>query len=141
MSGDDDPIQTIPAGWYCVSFSHELAPGQVRRVHYFKRELVLYRTRAGRARLVDAHCPHLGAHLGRGGRSRARASAARFTASASTPRGPARRSPAASGRRSSSDSGPGPYASCTASSWPGITRAAKRRPSSSRTTSARHGAR
>ena len=29
---------------------------------------MLFRTRAGRARVLDAYCPHLGAHLGEGGR-------------------------------------------------------------------------
>ena len=33
----------------------------------FGRELVLFRTESGRARLLDAYCPHLGAHLGVGG--------------------------------------------------------------------------
>jgi len=32
------------------------------------RELVLWRTRSGRAVASDAYCPHLGAHLGHGGR-------------------------------------------------------------------------
>lgn len=34
---------------------------------YFGKELVLYRTEGGEACLVDAYCPHLGAHLGYGG--------------------------------------------------------------------------
>ncbi len=61
------PIPPFPTGWYVVCFSSELAPGQVRRAKYFGRELVLYRTAAGRAALVDAFCPHMGAHLGHGG--------------------------------------------------------------------------
>ena len=54
----------FPMGWYSVSRSHELAVGEVKRVHAFDRELALYRTRTGQAVLQDAFCPHLGAHLG-----------------------------------------------------------------------------
>jgi nitrite reductase/ring-hydroxylating ferredoxin subunit len=63
-----EPYTAVPEGWYCVAFSHELAPREVRAVRYFGRELVLYRTSTGVARLVGGYCPHLGAHLGHGGR-------------------------------------------------------------------------
>jgi len=62
------PLPPYPDGWFCVADSDELAPGEVRPVRYFGRELVLLRTEAGEARLFDAYCPHLGAHLGHGGR-------------------------------------------------------------------------
>lgn len=55
-------------GWFVACFSHELAPGDVKPLHYFGKDLVLFRTDSGEARLLDAHCPHLGAHLGHGGR-------------------------------------------------------------------------
>ncbi len=58
----------IPNGWFVVATSAELAPGEVRALRYFDRDLVLYRTADGRPRLMDAHCPHLGAHLAVGGR-------------------------------------------------------------------------
>ena len=54
----------IPVGWYCVSYSDELAIGEVRNVHYFDRDMVLFRTESGAVGLVDPACPHLGAHLG-----------------------------------------------------------------------------
>lgn len=56
----------IPHGWYAVCYSDELAVGESRAVTYFGKELVLFRTESGRARLLDAYCPHLGAHLGYG---------------------------------------------------------------------------
>jgi nitrite reductase/ring-hydroxylating ferredoxin subunit len=43
----------------------------VRPLRYFGQELVLFRTEAGEAVVLDAHCPHLGAHLGYGGCVRA----------------------------------------------------------------------
>jgi nitrite reductase/ring-hydroxylating ferredoxin subunit len=57
----------IPYGWYFVGYCDELAPGEVRPLHYFGRDLVLFRDENGRAGMLDAHCPHLGAHLGHGG--------------------------------------------------------------------------
>jgi phenylpropionate dioxygenase-like ring-hydroxylating dioxygenase large terminal subunit len=58
----------FPMGWYSVERSHQLAIGEVKSIQAFDRELVLYRTRSGRAVLQDAFCPHLGAHLGHEGR-------------------------------------------------------------------------
>ena len=57
----------IPYGWYFVGYCDELANGEVRPLHYFGRDLVLFRDENGKAGLLDAHCPHLGAHLGYGG--------------------------------------------------------------------------
>ena len=62
------PFPPFPDGWFQVGYSDELAPGQVVPLKYFGRELVLYRGEDGVAHLLDAHCPHLGAHLGHGGR-------------------------------------------------------------------------
>jgi len=56
----------IPLGWYAVATSQEVEAGQVVPVRYFDEELILYRTQAGEARLTDAYCPHMGAHLGSG---------------------------------------------------------------------------
>jgi len=58
----------FPMGWFSVATSRELLVGEVKNVQAFERELVLYRTRSGRAVLQDAFCPHLGAHLGHEGR-------------------------------------------------------------------------
>ena len=58
----------IPNGWFAVAFSKELADGEVKRIRYFDQELVLFRTRSGQAKVLDAYCAHLGAHLAEGGR-------------------------------------------------------------------------
>jgi len=57
----------IPFGWYCIGYVDELAVGEVRNVHYFDRDMVLFRTEGGSVGLSDPFCPHLGAHLGHGG--------------------------------------------------------------------------
>lgn len=61
------PITPYPRGWYMVCLSSELPVKGVLPLHYFDREIVAFRTEDGRAHVVDAHCPHLGAHLGHGG--------------------------------------------------------------------------
>jgi phenylpropionate dioxygenase-like ring-hydroxylating dioxygenase large terminal subunit len=58
----------IPNGWFAVAWSKDLGHGEVKRIRYFDEELVLFRTRSGAARVLDAYCPHLGAHLAEGGR-------------------------------------------------------------------------
>jgi phenylpropionate dioxygenase-like ring-hydroxylating dioxygenase large terminal subunit len=57
----------IPFGWYAVALSDELETSEVKPVEYFGREMVLFRTEGGEAKVLDAYCPHLGAHLGYGG--------------------------------------------------------------------------
>jgi nitrite reductase/ring-hydroxylating ferredoxin subunit len=64
----DHTVLPLPNGWFAVAWSRDLVPGDVRRVRYFEEELVVFRTRSGAAKVLDAHCPHLGAHLGEGGR-------------------------------------------------------------------------
>ena len=57
----------IPLGWYALEYSNNLDTGDVIPLQYFGRDLVLFRTESGEARVLDAFCPHLGAHLGHGG--------------------------------------------------------------------------
>jgi nitrite reductase/ring-hydroxylating ferredoxin subunit len=61
------PFGPNPDGWYVVMTAADLAPGAVVPLEYFGRELVAFRTEAGEAVVADAHCPHMGAHLGYGG--------------------------------------------------------------------------
>ena len=58
----------MPFGWFALCYSDELAVGEVKPLHYFERELVLWRGEDGAAHLLDAYCPHLGAHMGYGGK-------------------------------------------------------------------------
>jgi phenylpropionate dioxygenase-like ring-hydroxylating dioxygenase large terminal subunit len=67
-AGSRYPFPATPDGWYSVGRADAWAPGSVRPLRYFGRELVGFRGEDGRARVFDAHCPHLGAHLGHGGR-------------------------------------------------------------------------
>ena len=57
----------IPYGWFTVGRVDELPAEPVSSHELFGRQLVLWQD-GGERHLVDATCPHLGAHLGVGGR-------------------------------------------------------------------------
>jgi nitrite reductase/ring-hydroxylating ferredoxin subunit/putative sterol carrier protein len=63
---DRFPFPSYPRGWYVVAFSPEIAAGELRTVHYFGEDIVLFRGEGGRVSAVHKTCPHLGAHLGGG---------------------------------------------------------------------------
>jgi phenylpropionate dioxygenase-like ring-hydroxylating dioxygenase large terminal subunit len=58
----------MPQGWFCAIPSHRLPLRGVQPLRLFGHELVVCRTEDGRAHVYDATCPHMGAHLGYGGR-------------------------------------------------------------------------
>jgi phenylpropionate dioxygenase-like ring-hydroxylating dioxygenase large terminal subunit len=62
------PRRPYPDGWFAVAFADELPPGRLLRRRLMGEDVVVYRTRAGVVRVVEPYCPHLGAHLGYGGR-------------------------------------------------------------------------
>lgn len=67
------PSLPNPDGWFAVCFSTELPPGAVLARKLFDRDVVVFRTESGEfgsgeVGILDAHCPHMGAHLGHGGR-------------------------------------------------------------------------
>lgn len=66
IEADAFPHKGYPSGWFQVAWAGELGIGDVRPLHYFGRDLVLYRGRNG-YHVLDAHCRHMGAHLGYGG--------------------------------------------------------------------------
>lgn len=53
---------TFPRGWFMVAEGSEVS-ATPSTIHYFGRDFVLYRGKSGTAHMVDAYCPHLGAHL------------------------------------------------------------------------------
>ncbi len=61
----------MPFGWFQVLYSSELATGESKPLNYFDQELVAFRTESGVAKVLDAYCPHMGAHLGYGIRDHA----------------------------------------------------------------------
>ena len=61
------PFSVFPTGWFQIGWSDEFASGEARPISCFGRDLVAYRGDSGEVHVLDAHCPHMGAHLGFGG--------------------------------------------------------------------------
>jgi nitrite reductase/ring-hydroxylating ferredoxin subunit len=61
------PFPRLPRGWFVAAYARDIGTGEVRTFHYFDEDIVLYRGDDGGVHAVEAHCPHLGAHLGEGG--------------------------------------------------------------------------
>lgn len=60
-------LPSFPNGWFCVGFSDEIAPGKLKSVRFNGQDAVLFRTASGVPVLIDAYCPHMGAHFAHGG--------------------------------------------------------------------------
>lgn len=60
----------MPSGWFDVAHARELPALAVITRRIAGQEIVLYRTEGGTVSAVAPHCPHMGAHLGCGGRVR-----------------------------------------------------------------------
>lgn len=63
----ENMLPPFPDGWYALGFSEELKPGKLLTRRFAGKDVVLFRTKTGRAAAVDAYCPHMGAHFGHGG--------------------------------------------------------------------------
>jgi len=62
------PFTWRPTGWFMIGWSAEIPSGTVKPMKYFGRKLIAYRTNDGQLVVMDAHCPHMGASLGHGGK-------------------------------------------------------------------------
>jgi len=62
------PYTSQPTGWFQLGWSEDFPAGAVVPLRYFAQDLVAYRGASGAVHLFDAYCPHLGAHLGYGGK-------------------------------------------------------------------------
>lgn len=65
---DQYPMPRVPYGWYGVLRTAELRAGAIEQLHYFGKDLIAFRDGDGQATVLDAFCPHYGAHLGVGGK-------------------------------------------------------------------------
>ena len=58
----------FPNSWFRIATSKEITVNKIVSLRYFNQDLILFRNAEGKPRVLDAHCPHLGAHLGYGGK-------------------------------------------------------------------------
>ena len=61
------PMTSFPNGWYAISSVSEIQQAKVLPIKALGKELVAFQTESGAISVLDAHCPHQGAHLGYGG--------------------------------------------------------------------------
>jgi 3-ketosteroid 9alpha-monooxygenase subunit A len=62
------PFTWRPTGWFMIGWSAEVPSGTVKPMKYFGAKLIAFRTEAGQLVVTGAHCPHMGANLGHGGK-------------------------------------------------------------------------
>jgi 3-ketosteroid 9alpha-monooxygenase subunit A len=62
------PFTWKVTGWFMIGWSLEFPVGEARPLRYFGEDLVAYRDESGELHVLAAHCRHLGAHLGHGGK-------------------------------------------------------------------------
>jgi phenylpropionate dioxygenase-like ring-hydroxylating dioxygenase large terminal subunit len=61
------PFSPFPDGWFFVCYSHELPRGRLFNKTFMGRDVIAFRGESGEVCVADAFCPHLGAHLAKGG--------------------------------------------------------------------------
>ena len=62
------PFSPFPMGWYAVAWFEHILPCQIVSSKICAKDIVIVKGEDGDVAVFDAHCPHLGAHLGYGGK-------------------------------------------------------------------------
>jgi nitrite reductase/ring-hydroxylating ferredoxin subunit len=62
------PFPPFPESWYAIAWSNEVPKGSSVPLSACGQDLVAFRSADGVVHVLDAHCPHLGSHLGYGGK-------------------------------------------------------------------------
>jgi phenylpropionate dioxygenase-like ring-hydroxylating dioxygenase large terminal subunit len=58
--------KVVTEGWYWALPSRELKAGKIKHLRMFGKDLAIFRGENGETSILDAHCPHMGAHLAEG---------------------------------------------------------------------------
>lgn len=58
--------EIVTEGWYWAIASEDLPKGKIKHLKMFGKDLAVYRVQDGSVYIVDAYCPHMGAHLAEG---------------------------------------------------------------------------
>ena len=54
MRREIEKLPPFPNGWYVIEHSDELEPGQLKTKRFMGQDVVIYRTKSGLARVIDA---------------------------------------------------------------------------------------
>ena len=60
-------LYPYPTGWYVLAKSDEIKKLTLQTKKFAGKDIVIFRTKSGKLGVVDAYCPHMGAHFGFGG--------------------------------------------------------------------------
>ena len=60
-------LYPYPNGWYSIMVSSTLKNGDLVAKKFMGRDVVVFRTMSGKVCIMDAYCPHMGAHFAYGG--------------------------------------------------------------------------
>lgn len=63
----DYKVPDYPIGWFAIAESKEIKKGEIVSRKFSGKDVVIFRTESGKAAVLDAYCPHMGAHFGHGG--------------------------------------------------------------------------
>jgi phenylpropionate dioxygenase-like ring-hydroxylating dioxygenase large terminal subunit len=66
-SGSAEASSEPEAKWTFLAHAREVLPKRINTFTVADEELIAHHTQEGQLRVFEAHCPHQGAHLGRGG--------------------------------------------------------------------------
>lgn len=61
-------LYPYPEGWYALGFTEDFPAGEVHTRKFVGKEIIVWRTETGKIAVADPYCPHLGAHIGKGGK-------------------------------------------------------------------------
>lgn len=64
----DYQMDVYPNGWFKVAFSTDVKGNKIFSATCFGKDVIVFRDDAGKAHVMDAYCPHLGANLAYGGK-------------------------------------------------------------------------
>jgi cholesterol 7-dehydrogenase len=68
QDADDSGDYVYPNGWLPVMESSKVRPGEIVRAIIMGRDAIIMRSFEGRVSVLDAYCPHMGVHIGVGGK-------------------------------------------------------------------------
>ena len=60
-------LPPFPNGWFVIALSEQVKKGEILARQFCGEEVVVYRTASGVPVVMEAYCPHMGAHFAHGG--------------------------------------------------------------------------
>jgi nitrite reductase/ring-hydroxylating ferredoxin subunit len=62
------PLKPFPNGWYAIAHSRDVRSKEIITRRFAGKDVLLFRTESGALAVTEPYCPHMGGHLGYGGK-------------------------------------------------------------------------